>query len=102
MAHRISYFLAHGEITEGMEIDHGICNMPNCVNPEHLFEETPKVNTLGSSNPASRNSRKMHCDRGHEYTEETTYVYPNGKGKECRVCKRLMYNAWYARTKAKK
>lgn len=29
---------------------------------------------------------KTHCIKGHEYTEENTYRYPNG-ARQCRICK---------------
>ena len=29
---------------------------------------------------------KTHCPRGHEYTEENTYVQPKG-GRVCKICK---------------
>jgi hypothetical protein len=42
-AHRLSYEIANGPITDGMFIDH-LCHNPGCVNPEHLREVTPKQN----------------------------------------------------------
>lgn len=35
----------------------------------------------------SANTRKTHCPRGHEYSEENTYYSPsNPKGRKCRKC----------------
>lgn len=31
---------------------------------------------------------KSHCRRGHRYTDENTYVRPDGRGRSCRECKR--------------
>ncbi len=40
-----------------------------------------------SCNAGVANRDKTHCPKGHGYTDDNTYVLPNG-GRECRVCKR--------------
>lgn len=42
-AHRVAYRLAHGEIPEGMRVDH-ICHTPACIRPSHLRIVTIKQN----------------------------------------------------------
>lgn len=43
LAHRLSYQLKHGEIPDGLYIDH-ICHVRLCVNPDHLRLASPKQN----------------------------------------------------------
>jgi hypothetical protein len=43
-AHRVSWLLHKGEIQAGMCVCHK-CDIPLCVNPDHLFLSTSKGNT---------------------------------------------------------
>lgn len=64
-AHRVSYEVHKGEITCGMIVCHN-CDIPSCINPDHLFIGTVKDNTqdmlikkrnrpiIGSSNGNSK------------------------------------------------
>lgn len=43
-AHRVSYVLFVGDISEGALVCH-VCDTPSCVNPKHLFLATAQQNT---------------------------------------------------------
>ena len=84
-AHRISWILRRGRITDGMDLDH-LCRNTICVNPDHLEEVTHAENTrrgnAGMWFKELQNS-KTHCPKGHPYDEDNTRYKPQG----WRVCK---------------
>lgn len=45
------------------------------------------------------NTFKTHCPRGHEYTDENTYVNPRGS-RECRICRDERVRNYYLKKKA--
>ena len=48
LAHRLSYLLAFGELSEGKEVMH-TCDVPLCVNPKHLVLDTHRANMLDAA-----------------------------------------------------
>jgi hypothetical protein len=83
-AHQVSYFLHYNVDPRGGKHVHHTCENKKCVNPLHLTLMTASEHMLaGNSRPASQ-ARQTHCKRGHEFTEENTYVYLGMR--HCRKC----------------
>lgn len=80
-AHRASYGLFVGHIPEGWDVHHS-CHVRACVNPDHLV----LVSRQEHGRLHSPNTGKQFCKRGHEFTPENTYIYPDG-GRKCITCR---------------
>lgn len=86
MAHRVGYELVFGPIPQGLQLDH-VCRTQLCVRADHLEPVTQQVNLLRGDTASARNSRKTHCNRGHEFIGEN-YILRRG-AKECVICRRM-------------
>lgn len=86
-AHRLSYVLHKGEISEGLVLDH-LCRNRACVNPDHLQAVPQSINVLRGLNKAGfEQINRTHCPKGHAYDLANTY-YDKRNWRQCRACNR--------------
>lgn len=93
--HRVTYALAVGEISPGLELDH-LCRTRCCVNPAHLEPVTKLENVRRGFSPSAVNARKSHCAAGHAYDQQNTYYY-SATARHCRACNRARVAEYKAR-----
>ena len=100
LAHRVAWVGHHGvDIPAGMLLDH-LCRNRACVNPAHLDVVTPRTNAVRGIGPTAENARKTHCNKGHEFIPENTYVRTGSAHRSCRACQRETVARYQARKKA--
>jgi len=81
--HRFIYDYIFGGIPEGLHIDH-LCLNRRCCNPMHL-----EAVTQAENNRRAAPSRVLTaCRRGHTFTDESTYIAPDGR-RYCRPCRQV-------------
>lgn len=95
LAHRYAYQVVVGPIPGGLQLDH-LCRNRACVNPAHLEPVTARQNTLRGQSPASLNSTKTHCQRGHALVEGNIY-HKLSNGRPCRQCRQCVFEDTRAR-----
>lgn len=64
------------------------CPHRRCVNPDHLKEVTQRDNVIRGTGPSAANAAKTHCDHGHAFDAENTYIDPKTGWRQCRTCRR--------------
>lgn len=86
--HRAMWIALHGPLTREQEVCHR-CDIPLCINPDHLFIGTHKDN-MADSRAKGRHylSAKTVCKRGHSLAPENVYVDAAGC-RHCNECTRL-------------
>ena len=80
-AHRLSYEMCIGPIPDGKQVLHS-CDVPNCVNPEHLFLGTHRDNMID-----------MHKKKRHKKIERL--CHPNLPHHSNGLCKSCYQKKWH-------
>ena len=84
---RIAYEVFNGPFDKSLDVCHR-CDIPCCVNPEHLFLGTASANMIDCVSKGRHvQARKTHCIRGHKFTPENTYRHK--KGRICKTCNKM-------------
>lgn len=99
-AHRFSFELANGSITETLTLDH-LCRVRACVNPAHLEAVSNRENVLRGQGLTAVNARKTHCPRGHPYSGTNLVVYSTPSGRRVRKCRACSNTLQAERRRAK-
>lgn len=95
-AHQFSYLLHNQDYDEKKFVCH-TCDVPQCVNPSHLYLGDHESNMQdmverGRANGGNRGGGERrptfytHCPHGHLWTKENTYLEA-GKYKRCKICR---------------
>lgn len=98
LAHHYSYIFHKGEIPDGLIVCH-TCDVPACVNPEHLWADTHSANSrdmFNKNRQGTSNRKKDGCRKGHSFEEFEPLIYIKKQGRQvgkeyrvCRECKRI-------------
>ncbi len=85
-AHRFSWEFYRGKIPSGKYVLHK-CDIPSCVNPDHLFIGSQRENHIDSQEKGRRYKQPPDkCMHGHTAIAENVY-FSNGH-RYCLLCKR--------------
>ena len=95
LAHRVAWEIFRGDIPSGMFVCHR-CDVPGCVNPEHLFLGTNSDNiqdAVAKGALLGGNRKVTHCPAGHLYDATNTRVTRQNR-RVCRACETIRVLAY--------
>lgn len=103
LAHRLFWQLLTGNEPRDCILHH--CDVPSCVNPDHLYDGSRSDNLHDAWNRGQKTfnrskgmAARTHCKNGHEFSLENTRLR-NG-ARYCRACERDNQRRAVARRKA--
>lgn len=71
--------------------------------PENLYWGSPTDNAQDTIRHGRNHlANRTHCIRGHEYTENNTYLRPDRRGRQCRKCIKVRGNTQQDKTRLKR
>lgn len=85
-AHRVIYEMLVGSVPEGLVLDHFVCDLRCCVNPEHVRPVTHHENILRGVGIASRYAGRKACKNGHLLEGSNFYIRKGQRSRVCRTC----------------
>lgn len=92
LVHRLVLFAFVGPCPPGMQTLHDN-NIKSDNRLSNLSWGTPKQNARDLvASGGHHHAKKTHCDRGHEFTPENTYIHE--QGRFCRTCDRENANRY--------
>lgn len=98
-AHRVSYVLHVGPISDGLQIDH-LCRVRDCVNPAHL-QAVSIAENIARGETGIHQRAVTHCPKGHPYEGDNLSISQGGR--VCIACRRARAKGrYYARKGAAK
>jgi len=97
-AHRVSWELHHGPILKNLCVLH-TCDIPACVNPNHLFLGTKwdNIHDAMKKGRAPQMSSPERCIRGHKFDRRVGIKSPQ---QICSICQIIRRKAQQARQSA--
>jgi predicted XRE-type DNA-binding protein len=88
LAHRLAYQLYRGPIPNGMLVCHR-CDVPSCVNPDHLFIGTHKDNIADCIQKDRRRDQRGEKNNLAKLTKQTVLSIRKANGSQYEIARKF-------------